>query len=239
MVSVKEKLRFLENGVDFPFYNGNPKLSNAEWLIFPIAIILMIGSMFWIPLPGQYFPIVFAILAIVPALYLCKGDYGLFFKKPRLRDFLTIILCWFGYYVWVVLMSVVLGSLGYEMSVNAVAMTYSNPSMFLIISDVIQLIGEEFLKIFVLLFVLYLVYKLTGNRGIALGVGIIISLLVFGLMHVGSYDSKILQIILIQGLGSIFCLYPYLKTKNVVVSYLLHLLVDFTSFAMVFVSALH
>jgi membrane protease YdiL (CAAX protease family) len=48
---------------------------------------------------------------------------------------------------------------------------------------------------------------------------------IFGLAH---YQyGPIIQILLIQGLGSIFDLYAYLKTKNVLVSYSAHLLFDF------------
>ena len=58
----------------------------------------------------------------------------------------------------------------------------------------------------------------------------------FGIIHSGAYSGKIVQILLIQGLGSIFALYPYLKTKNMINSYILHLLVDFVPFTMVFIA---
>ncbi len=42
MVSLKEKFKFLEDGVDFPFYNDIPKLSTVEWLILLIPVIIML-----------------------------------------------------------------------------------------------------------------------------------------------------------------------------------------------------
>lgn len=165
---------------------------------------------------------------------LCKGDYGLFFKMPKLRDLLTIILCFFGYYIYVIIITIILSKLGYAMSANLVLTSYKAPSLFLVVSDILQLFGEEFFKIFLLLFVMYVIYRITHKRSPALYVGIIVTLLVFGIIHAGAYSGKIVQIILVQGFGSIFALYPYLKTKNMINSYILHLIVDFVPFTMVF-----
>ena len=48
--------------------------------------------------------------------------------------------------------------------------------------------------------------------------------------HYSAYSGRIFQILLIQGLGSIFNLYAYMKTKNVFVSYIVHLMIDFSGF---------
>ena len=50
--------------------------------------------------------------------------------------------------------------------------------------------------------------------------------------HYTTYSGRIFQILLIQGLGSIFNLYAYMKTKNVFVSYIVHLMIDFSGFIM-------
>ena len=236
MFSLKERFEFLKDGVDFPFYNGKPERSLAEILIMPVAVILMVSLMFIPVMTAQYFPILFFLISAVAVFLLCKGDYGLFFKMPKLRDLLTIILCFLGYYIYVMAMTVILSRLGYAMSANVVLTSYKAPSMFLVVSDILQLFGEEFLKIFILLFVMYVVYRLTRKRGPALYVGIIATLFIFGIIHSGAYSGKIVQILLIQGLGSIFALYPYLKTKNMINSYILHLLVDFVPFTMVFIA---
>ena len=77
---------------------------------------------------------------------------------------------------------------------------------------------------------MYVVYRFTNNRNLALYIGIIATLLAFGLIHYSAYSGRILQTLLIQGLGSIFNLYAYMKTKNFVVSYAVHILIDFTGF---------
>ena len=43
MFNLKDKFEFLEDGVDFPFYNDVPKLSAAEWLMLLLSVILMIA----------------------------------------------------------------------------------------------------------------------------------------------------------------------------------------------------
>lgn len=91
------------------------------------------------------------------------------------------------------------------------------------------MIGEEFFKVFLLLIIMYLVYKFTNNRNLAIRLGIIFTLIAFGFIHMGAY-GRLLQVLLIQGLGSIFDLYAYMKTKNVLVSYIIHLLIDFTAY---------
>lgn len=126
--------------------------------------------------------------------------------------------------------------MGYSTSANAVLTKFSSPSVFLIISPLIQLIGEEFLKIFMLLIVMYVIYKSTKNRGLSISLGVILTLLIFGLIHYEAYSGRILQILLLQGLGSIFDLYAYMKTKNVVVSYIVHVIVDYIPFTLAMLS---
>ena len=40
MFNLKEKFQFLEDGIDFPFYNDKPKLSTGEWGVLAIAVII-------------------------------------------------------------------------------------------------------------------------------------------------------------------------------------------------------
>ena len=117
--------------------------------------------------------------------------------------------------------------LGYPVTGDAIVAKYQDPTLFLVISDFFQLMGEELFKVFILLMVMFAVYRFTQNRGLAITLAIIVTLFVFGIAHSRAYSGRLLQILLIQGLGSIFDLYAYMKTKNVMVSYILHLLIDF------------
>ncbi len=167
---------------------------------------------------------------LIPALYICKGDYSLFFKKPKKRDILTIILCIIASYIYTIAVSTILGLLGFPTSANSALTAFTSPSVFLIISSLMQLLGEEFFKILLLLTIMHVVYKTTNNRGLSITLGVIGTLFIFGIIHSSAYSGRILQILLIQGLGSIFDLYGYMKTKNVVVSYIIHVIIDYIPF---------
>ena len=94
-----------------------------------------------------------------------------------------------------------------------------------IINMIVQLMGEELFKILLLIIVMFIIYHFTKNRRLSIIISSIVTMAIFGLAH---YQyGPIIQILLIQGLGSIFDLYAYLKTKNVLVSYSAHLLFDF------------
>lgn len=170
---------------------------------------------------------------IVPAIYICKGNYGLFFKKVRLRDIKTIILCFIGYLVYGALVGYLLHALGVPVANDAsVATTFA---WAYVASLLLQLVGEEFFKVFILLLVMYVVYRFSNNRDLAICIGIVITLFVFGISHMSAYGN-IVQILLIQGVGTIFNLYAYMKTKNVIVSYIIHILIDFYGYFAVLAS---
>ena len=226
MFNLKEKLEFLEDGIDFPFYNDIPKLSSKEWGILAIAVIVffLFTYMPWI-LP-QYRFFVYFLIMIIPLIYVCKGDYSIFFKKLKLRDAKTIILCYILYIIYAAVVGAIMTHFGNPPATDA--SLASKSLLMAVVSLIFQLVGEEFFKIFLLLIFMYLIYKFTGNRNMAIWIGVLATLLIFGIAHMSAYGN-LMQVLLIQGLGSIFDLYAYMKTKNVLVSYILHLIIDLVS----------
>ena len=229
MFSLKEKFQFLEDGVDIPFYNDNPKLSVADWLIVLAGIILMIALIMGLPVPEQYFDLSICLVVLIPALYICKGNYGLFFKIPKARDVLTAIKCAILYFLYSWTVIVILYLAKYNLAGNG-AIGAQGFNLIAAVSLMIHLMGEELFKILMLLLLMYVIYKLTNNRSLSIGLGLFITMVTFGLCHYYAYDGRILQILLIPGFGSIFALYCYLKTKNVFVSYLVHIITDLLPF---------
>ena len=96
----------------------------------------------------------------------------------------------------------------------------------------IQIMGEELFKLSLFLLLMFLIYKLAKNRKMSIVLSVLITLLVFGLMHHTAYADSWLQIIFVIGLGSVFYLYAYLKTKNILTSYIVHLLIDLIVFTL-------
>lgn len=234
MFNLKEKFEFLEDGIDFPFYNNIPKLSGVDWAILVAAVLLFICLVNIHGFFPKYKFLMYFAVVVIPALYVCKGNYGIFFKKPKLGDIRIIILCFVLYIIYAMLVAFLMKTFGDPATGDAVLNGTSK--LMLIVSLVVQLWGEEFFKILLLIIVMYLVYRFTENRTLAIRISIIVTLLIFGLAHMSAYGN-ILQVLLIQGLGSIFDLYAYMKTKNVIISYAVHLLIDiYESMAVLFMS---
>lgn len=85
------------------------------------------------------------IVTVVPALYLCKGNLKIFFKKPKLRDFLTIVLCLIGYYIWAVIVAYILiFVLQIPISANIILENFKNPTLITFLMPLIQLLGKSF-----------------------------------------------------------------------------------------------
>ena len=98
--------------------------------------------------------------------------------------------------------------------------------LWLIVFLLFSMMGEELLKFIPLMFFMRLIYKFTSNRKLSLIISTIIVLTCFGLLHYDPQTSTIISTLLIQGLGSIFEIYGYIKTKNLFVPYISHLLTD-------------
>lgn len=228
MLNLKEKFEFLEDGIDFPFYNDNPKLSTGEWGIIALAIIIFTMLCFTKELPKTVHSALYFLVMIIPAIYICKGNYSLFFKKPKLRDIITIVLCVVGYLLYTIIIASILDIIGYPLSHNANSVM--NIDLMFYVIMFIQLVGEEFFKIFILLIVMYIVYKSTNNRNLSIYIAIVATLLIFGLIHVDAYGGRVLQVLLIQGIGTIFNLYAYMKTKNFIITYIVHIIIDCVGF---------
>ena len=80
-----------------------------------------------------------------------------------------------------------------------------------------------------------LFYKFSKNRNISFIFSSIIVLVGFGLMHY-SGGVTIYSVLLLQGLGSIFELYGYYKTRNIIVPYISHILTDALLMSLILIS---
>lgn len=216
--------KFEDGNTDFPFYNGNPKLSIFEWFILLLGVLIFTGLVaFPFELNNKVAALIFCLSTLIPILYVSRGQWNLFFRRPKNKDILLIIKCLTLYYIYSFSMVFLLRNIGIEVNSNAILNNIDFISFLFIIA---QLIGEELFKIILLLIVMFLVYHFTNKRKISIICGVIISLLLFGLIHYNAYNGALSQIIFIIGFGSIFYLYAYLKTKNVIISYIAHVLID-------------
>ena len=225
---MKEFFKFEYENTDLPFYNNEPELSKTDWALLILAEILFLIPIFHpIKMSDEVFSLYLCLVVLLPLIYVSKGNLSLFFKKVKRENMKLIIACTILPFAYSMFMIFILEFLKIspESAIESIP-----PTLISLISMVVQLMGEELFKVILLIIAMYAIYHFTKNRKLSIIISAMLTMAIFGLAHY-KY-GPVIQILLIQGLGSVFDLYAYLKTKNVFVSYLAHLLFDFIPFAM-------
>lgn len=212
----------LNNEKDFPYYNNKPKLSKKAWivLLLSIPIALLVYILFPSEIIGS---LAFCLVMLIPLLYFSNWDYSLFIQKPTKNEIILAFLMFIGYMIYSLLIGSILDLMNPTTAMPAEMMGVTVEST---IGLIFSMMGEELIKFIALMFLMRLVYKYSNNRKLAIGVSTILVLIGFGLMHYNPPYATLTSVLLLQGAGSIFELYGYLKTKNILVPYISHILTD-------------
>ena len=142
---------------------------------------------------------------IVPVLYFLKWDYTAIFKKLSAKDVALALALFAGYIVYAIAMDFVLGHFG----IVGGNLMGDQPTWM----DVPPLFFSLMVELSVI-------------------VSMALVMLFFASLH--AYNLNMLvYAIFIQGLGSIFEFIGYIKTKNILVSYITHVATDVFGYAMV------
>lgn len=224
-MTVTDRFKFEDKDYDFPFYNKNPYIPKWGWIVLFLAFL--IG--FFLSISTKiHFSILGCIVLIVPVLYFLKWDYKAIFRMPSRRDIVLIVALFAGYMIYSIAMDAILSQFGIVSSGTIDPPTFSD--MDLAIKFIFSVLGEEFIKFIPFMFFLRVIYKYTNNRKLSVVVSVALIMVMFASMH--AYNPiMFIFALFIQGLGSIFEFYGYIKTKNILVSYLCHLLTDEFIFA--------
>ena len=220
---------------DFPFYRGKPSMPKLGWLILAIVVfleILMTFGLSIIPLyllPKEIVSILPCVVFLLALAYVCRGKLGLFFKVPTFDDVKIIIIFYILSSLYAFVMLFLLESMGISMSHNTVEAALH--SFFPLITDIIikliTLLEEELFKVTLLIILMAAIYYFTKDKKISVWVGVFLNLIIFGLCHFTAYNGNIIQCIVVIGFGSFFDLFVYLKTKNIVNSWIVHVMYDY------------
>lgn len=217
---------------DFPFYNNNPRISKMGWLILLLCVPISYLAYAIVESYSEIFAsIVFCFTMLIPLLYFSNWNYRLMFRKPTRNEIILAFLLFIVYMAYSFIMAIFLehfNMAGVETTAESMGVTVEST-----IALVFSMMGEELLKFIPLMFFMRLVYKFTSNRKMALAISVILVLIGFGLMHYNPPYSTLVSVLLIQGLGSLFMMYGYLRTKNIFVPYLSHLFTDAFIFIMI------
>jgi membrane protease YdiL (CAAX protease family) len=171
--------------------------------------------------------IVFLLIMLVPLLYFSNWDYSLFFKRPSKDELILAVLMFLGFFAYSLIMTNLLAMSGIPNTGSGYEGIIS------IVSLIFSMMAEELVKFIPLMFLMRVLFKYTSNRKLSIVVSSAITLVIFGLIHLEPSVS-VISVLLVQGLGSLFHLYAYLKTKNLLVSYISHLMTDAIILTMAF-----
>ena len=226
---MSEYFKFEDASRDFPYYRHNPKLSKTAWIVLLLLIPVSFIAYGLIALDSEIIgSLLFCLILLLPLLYYSNWDYSLFLRKPTKSEIKLAVLLFIGYMIY----AIVIGEfLDFFAQTSEVTSDYLGVSIESTVSLVFSMMGEELVKFIPLMFFMRIFYKYTHNRKVSVILSTIIVLIYFGLLHYDPGVTPLLSVLVIQGLGSIFELYGYIKTKNVFVPYLCHLLTDAFIFA--------
>ncbi|RAP51273.1 MAG: hypothetical protein BZ138_05560 [Methanosphaera sp. rholeuAM270] len=219
-----EFFSFEDENVDFPFYR-NGMLDDRTNLIVIIAPIVLFVLMTFCPIKfvDAHQQIIFFLVTLIPLLLLTKGRLGTFFRKPSSNDLRLVLVSYILYGVYYLIIAGLLSLIHFQTTKGDTSGTLT---LLTFITNVLQIIGEELFRTFLFIVSLYILYKRSKNRKKSVTLSSAIVLLVFAMLHVYTYKFNIFQISLFQGLGSIFELFAYIKTKNLTLSVIIHMLVN-------------
>ena len=211
--------KFEDGDYDFPFYNKNPYIPKWGWIV--LFLVFFVG--FFLSISDKvYFAILGCIVFIVPVLYFLKWDYKAILRIPSSRDLLLVVALFVGYMIYAIVIGAVLDQVGI---VSSGTIDPGSLGVMTLITSIFSVLGEEFIKFIPFMFFLRVIYKYSNNRKLSVIISVALVMLMFASIH--AYNPiMFLFALCIQGFGSIFEFYGYIKTKNIMVSYLCHLLTD-------------
>lgn len=100
---------------------------------------------------------------------------------------------------------------------------------FIAIENFSSLMIEELISIFLFLIINALLRRHT-KRSTAIGLSLVISSIIFSLLHFSAYSWHLSQMLLIIGAERLFMTGVYIRTKNIWISFINHYVVDMIAF---------
>jgi hypothetical protein len=234
-----ERLMVERKGADFPFYaDSPPTISGAGWLMVMVATIVGFAAL-GTPLgfedtilTGWLRGAVFVGLPLVALALAAPGRWQAIFRRIGWRD----VLLMFGIAILNIMVTLAVGALLKTygtVSANAGVAGAADlegarlASFFAKVG--LQMLGEELLTILPFLALLTWLYGKVGmGRNSAVLAAWLLSAIIFGLLHLPTYDWNILQCVLVIGSARLVLTLAYVWTKNIWVSTGAHVINDWT-----------
>lgn len=245
----KRRIGWLERpGDDFPFYAGQPVMvSTRQWLIVLAAVAFGFTCLTLnVPVLTSDLGVLIRTLLFptIPLLTLCAvagSHWRALFRRLRATDF--------GWMLGFALLNLVISSLvgalvlklfGAEanVAVHALAGQSATELEWFFLRTIPQLFGEEVLTLLPFLATLYFCHQRLGlSRFKAVIIAWLLSSVMFGLIHLPSYNWNWLQCVIVIGTARLVLTLAYIKTKNILVSTGAHIINDWVIFGVVLIGS--
>jgi membrane protease YdiL (CAAX protease family) len=248
-MSKTERFSRLEDPAsDFPFYNGVPaSISGGQWLFVMAMVVagfLLLASpidwpegAFWKFLPAILMP----GLPLIALAYVAPGHWRVIFGKVGGRE----VKLMFGFALLNLVVSMTVGVIVHafaEVTPNGSTAQLGELDMAgrvaFFAKTIPQLLGEEVITLLPFLALLQAFSKGCdiGRKGAIIGAWLTTSI-VFGLIHLPTYDWNLIQCIVIIGSARMMLTLPWILTKNIWVSTGAHIVNDWLLLTMTLLGA--
>lgn len=223
----------LENmDYDIPFYRGNPKLNSKQLTALILSAVLVFAISF-LDVAQILKAVLFLIIPTSAVYYALDGNMSLIFRMPERKDILYIFIFLIIFFILSIMANAFLNAVAIPIPRHT---PLDSSAVITVIAVMIQLVGEELYKFILLVLPIIFLYRRIGRRA-SIIIAIIFSQLVFSLSHVHAYSFNIPYVLIAIGVPSTVFPLLYLKTKNITVTYITHLIWDFIGIIGMAVSA--
>lgn len=240
--------RLEEAGRDFPYYNGLPvAISSAQWL-FVLAMVvtgfLVLASpidwpqgVFWQFIPALAMP----GIPLIALAYVAPSHWKAIFGKVRGREVKLMV----GFALLNIVVSMGVGALVFvltDVTPNSATAQLGDLDtagrIAFFAKTVPQLLGEEVITLLPFLALLQWFSKFfgMGRKGAIIGAWVTTSV-IFGLIHLPTYNWNWIQCVVIIGSARMMLTLPWIMTKNIWVSTGAHIINDWLLLAMALLGA--
>ena len=222
---------------DFPFYNGRPfslTITQSIFILLMITASIVIFEVAGNLIPSFIAPFTNIIIPLGAFMLVTKSSWTKLFRKIHLKDIKLIIIV----LIINLIVTVIMGALVSKFAgagANPVAGFVKNNSLseniIVYLKMIPMLLGEELITIIPFLVILNFstrFLKCSRKKGVI--IAWIISALIFGAIHLPTYNWNIVQAVLAISTVRLILTYPYIKTKNIWVSCCVHVLNDWILF---------
>lgn len=231
---------------DFPYYARTPaEISAAGWLIVLLGCAAGFAALLLFARPSPASPdnllavSLFVVLQLAGLALASGGRWTAVFRRPSRRDLAVAVLTAPVAFVTSALVALLLMQVSITAAnpgVERIAQMPWGDRLAFFATAAPQLLGEELITILPFLALLSLFHGRLGlSRRAAIIGAWVISALVFGALHLSTYNWNLAQALLVIGSSRLVLTVPYLLTKTIWASFIAHLTLDWSLFAGVLV----